>query len=151
MRKLFNDNWQFALMPLDGIPVESNYKSVDIPHDWQIYNTHDLYSTGDGFYRKHFTLTNTSGKVYSLRFEGVYMDSEVSLNGEKIFEWKYGYTTFVVPLKNVREGENVILVRVIYHAPIPAGTPVRESTGRSGSARQEKTALPKTAPMLSAL
>lgn len=117
MRKLFNDNWQFALMSLDGIPVESNYKSVDIPHDWQIYNTHDLYSTGDGFYRKRFTLTDISGKVYSLRFEGVYMDSEITLNGEKIFEWKYGYTTFDVPLENVREGENEILVRVRYQAP----------------------------------
>lgn len=117
MRRLFNDCWQFAFKPLGEVPAENEYKAVDIPHDWQIYNTHNLYSTGDGWYRKRFTVSGTAGKLYSLRFEGVYMDSEVYLNGEKIFEWKYGYTTFDVPLKNIREGENELAVRVRYQSP----------------------------------
>ena len=117
MRKLFNDGWEFTFMPLEKIPAEGDYKAVDIPHDWQIYNTYDLYSTGDGYYRKRFTLSDIGKKVLSLRFEGVYMDCEISLNGEKIFEWKYGYTPFVVPLKNVREGENEIVVRAKYQCP----------------------------------
>lgn len=117
MYKLFNDNWQFAFKPLNEIPNDSEYKNVDIPHDWQIHNTHDLYSTGDGYYRKSFSLIDISEKKYTLRFEGVYMDSEIYLNGEKIYEWKYGYTTFDVPLKNVREGENEVVVRVRYQSP----------------------------------
>ena len=117
MRTLFNDNWQFALMPLEALPSDSDYRPVDIPHDWLIHDTHNLYKNGDGWYKKKFSLSGTAGKVYSLRFEGVYMDSEVYLNSEKIFEWKYGYTTFDVPLANVREGENEIAVRVRYHEP----------------------------------
>lgn len=117
MRRLFNDGWNFAFKPIDEIPAESDYKAVDIPHDWQIYNTNDLYSTGDGYYRKRFILSNIAGKVLSLRFEGVYMDCDISLNGEKIFEWKYGYTPFCVPLEKAREGENEIVVRVRYQCP----------------------------------
>lgn len=117
MRKLFNDGWEFAFMPLEKVPAENDYKAVDIPHDWQIYNTYDLYSTGDGYYRKHFTLSDIAGKLFSLRFEGVYMDCEIRLNGEKIFEWKYGYTPFTVPLDKACEGENEIVVRVRYQEP----------------------------------
>lgn len=117
MHKLFNNGWEFAFMPLEKIPTECDYKTVDIPHDWQIYHTDDLYSTGDGYYRKRFTLSDTAKKLLSLRFEGVYMDCDITLNGEKIFEWKYGYTSFTVPLDKAREGENEIIVRVRYQCP----------------------------------
>ena len=113
MKKLFNDGWLFAEMPLGELPKEGDYKPVDIPHDWQIWHVDDLYRTSDGWYKKIFCVEGTAGKVYTLRFEGVYMDSEVYLNGDKIYEWKYGYTTFDVPLA-LREGENEIKVRVRY-------------------------------------
>ena len=113
MKKLFNDGWLFAEMPLGELPEESDYKPVDIPHDWQIWHVDDLYRTSDGWYKKTFCAEGTAGKIYTLRFEGVYMDSEVYLNGDRIFEWKYGYTTFDVPLA-LREGENEIKVRVRY-------------------------------------
>ena len=117
MYRLFNDNWQFCFKRIGEKPADSDYKPVNIPHDWQIYNTLDLYSTGDGFYRKRFSVSVNDGEVYTLRFEGVYMDSEIYLNGEKIFEWKYGYTTFDVTLKGLRNGENEIIVRVRYQSP----------------------------------
>lgn len=117
MYRLFNDNWQFCFKRIGENPADSDYKAVNIPHDWQIYNTLDLYSTGDGFYRKRFTVTAREGFVYTLRFEGVYMDSEIYLNGEKIFEWKYGYTTFDVPLDGLCDGENELIVRVRYQSP----------------------------------
>ncbi len=113
MKKLFNDGWLFAEMPLGELPEESDYKPVDIPHDWQIWHVDDLYRTSDGWYKKTFCVEGTAGKIYTLRFEGVYMDSEVYLNGDKVYEWKYGYTTFDVPLA-LREGVNEIKVRVRY-------------------------------------
>lgn len=116
MVKLFNDNWLFAEMPIGKIPEESDYKPVDIPHDWQIWHVKDLYRTSDGWYKKTFRVEKTAGRVFSLRFEGVYMDTEVYLNGEKIFEWKYGYTTFDVPISPV-EGDNEIKLRVRYQYP----------------------------------
>ena len=117
MRRLFNDGWQFARAPLGEIPAPADFRPVDIPHDWQIYDVKNLYATGDGWYRKKFSVKKTPRNRFSLRFEGVYMDSEVYLNGVKIFEWKYGYTPFVVPLDNISDGENEISVRVRYQCP----------------------------------
>ena len=71
MYRLFNDNWQFCFKRIGEKPADSDYKPVNIPHDWQIYNTLDLYSTGDGFYRKRFSVSASEGCVYTLRFEGV--------------------------------------------------------------------------------
>ncbi len=116
-RTLFNADWQFALKKPDEKPAPADFSPVDIPHDWLIADTHNLYADGDGYYKKTFTLTNTEEKVYILRFEGVYMDSTVYLNGSEVYEWKYGYTTFDVPLTNVREGENEIEVLIRHRNP----------------------------------
>lgn len=115
--ELFNSGWSFALMPIGEKPKEKDFKPVDIPHDWLIQDTANLYADGDGYYIKRFTLENTEGKFYILRFDGVYMDSEVFLNGEKLFEWKYGYTTFDVELNGVKDGENELMVIVHHKSP----------------------------------
>lgn len=116
-RELFNLDWLFALKEIGGLPCDDEFKSVDVPHDWLIFNTNALYADGDGWYKKRFTLNDIEGKLYILRFEGVYMDSEVFLNGKKIYEWKYGYTTFDVILDGVVEGENEIEVVVHHKSP----------------------------------
>ncbi len=116
-KELFNRDWTFVWKNIDEVPESSEYVPVDIPHDWMVYDTNDLYRNSDGYYKKVFTLCNVSTTNYTLRFEGVYMNSEIYLNGEKIFEWKYGYTTFDVPLVNANEGENEIIVKVRYQCP----------------------------------
>lgn len=116
-RQLFNSGWSFALKNIGETPSSCDFKPVDIPHDWLIHNTHNLYGDGDGYYNKKFVLCGICGKNYTLRFEGVYMNCEILLNGEKIYEWKYGYTTFDVPLTNIREGENEITVIVHHKSP----------------------------------
>lgn len=116
-KSLFNSGWSFALKPIGETPSPDDYRPVDIPHDWLIGNTRALYADGDGYYKKTFTVDSPAGKVYILRFDGVYMDSEILLNGEKIFEWKYGYTTFNVELKGLREGENTVEVIVHHKSP----------------------------------
>ena len=53
-----------------------------------------------------------------LRFEGVYMDSRVYVNGKLAGEWKYGYTTFGFDITELlREGANLIAVRVDHREP----------------------------------
>ncbi|MBQ8396268.1 MAG: glycoside hydrolase family 2, partial [Oscillospiraceae bacterium] len=116
-RTLFNGGWSFALKNIGETPNACDYRPVDIPHDWLVHDTHRLYADGDGCYKKNFTAHDISGKYYTLRFEGVYMDSEIFLNGEKIYEWKYGYTTFDVPLTNLKEGDNEIRVVVHHKSP----------------------------------
>ncbi len=123
-KKLFNDGWRFLKLDVDAHHEEAyskkaEFKSVDLPHDWLIFDTNNLYEDSTGWYLKTFTAdaAMVSG-VNFLRFEGVYMDSSVYLNGEKIFRWKYGYSTFDVDLSGkLVEGENELLIKVRHKSP----------------------------------
>lgn len=123
MKQLFNDNWLFMKQPLKtDISVffeSSDWKPVDIPHDWMIYDTKNLYEQAVSCYKKTFTLAESEkDKNTFLRFEGVYMDTTIYLNGAEFFVWKYGYSTFDVDLTgHLKVGENEIIVRTIYELP----------------------------------
>lgn len=114
---LFNDGWQFAKGPLDmGDPNGLEFAAVDLPHDWLIYDSTNLYENGIGWYRKWFDYRG-SWRVF-LYFEGVYMDSSLFVNGTWIGDWKNGYTSFEYEITEaLREGCNEILVRVVHQAP----------------------------------
>ncbi len=115
---LFCDGWEFSLQPIDTEYSESfEWQPVDIPHDWLIEDTRDLYKTSTGWYRRRFVLP-ADGRRTALRFEGVYMDCRVYVNGSLAGEWKYGYTTFELDITElVREGENTVTVRVDHREP----------------------------------
>lgn len=67
---------------------------------------------GTGWYRKTFHLDNLS-KRYEIVFGGVYMNSDVWINGHHVGFHPYGYTSFYYDITPyVRNGENVISVRV---------------------------------------
>ncbi len=119
--KLFCDGWEFCEAPLgsayDDVIANGDFRPVEIPHDYMIYDTHNLYRTGDGWYRRAFSYAPTEDRTI-LRFEGVYMDSTVFVNGEAAFEWKYGYTTFEADITDhLRAGDNEIVVRCVYRDP----------------------------------
>lgn len=57
-KRLFNDGWQFAKSKLDVTePAGLVYEPVELPHDWLIYNTLELYEDSIGWYRKTFHYT----------------------------------------------------------------------------------------------
>lgn len=122
-RFLWNDGWQFLKQPLGSsfeeiLEKRSEFYPVNIPHDWLIYNTDHLYENGVGWYRKTFICRKEENSSYELYFEGVYMDSAVFLNGSKIGEWKYGYSSFFFDITDaLTDGENEIFVRVCHQAP----------------------------------
>ena len=70
---------------------------------------------GTGWYRKHFTLDKqTLGKRVAIQFDGVYMDSDVWLNGHPLGNHPYGYTAFAYDLTeflNPPGQDNVLAVR----------------------------------------
>ncbi|MBO4505393.1 MAG: hypothetical protein J5728_03110, partial [Lachnospiraceae bacterium] len=101
MRKeiLFNTGWEFVRLEF-GTELEDFYKTVEgktaaerpeetaenirdlgtlrkvnLPHDWLIYDTEDLYLDSTGWYRKRFDLVKEPGRRYLINFDGVYMDS----------------------------------------------------------------------------
>lgn len=119
-RILFCDGWEFSKQKIGTDYSDSfDWEKVDIPHDWLIHNTNDLYETSRGWYRKTFTAPDPiQGKRTFLRFEGVYMDCRVYVNGTQAFEWKYGYSTFEFEItKLLREGENLLTVSVDHREP----------------------------------
>ncbi len=106
-RTLWNDNWYFAKTALgvnweDRTLWEREMQPADLPHDWLIYDTKNLYEDSIGWYRKKFVYSasgvkrageaaqenlreqsnsvagnacTTCDERVILRFEGVYMDS----------------------------------------------------------------------------
>ena len=123
MKRLFNENWYFSKHPvgtsLDTIcSAATVWDSVDIPHDWLIYNSENLYEDSIGCYRKTFTTDSLTGKRISLLFEGVYMNTTLYVNGHPVGEWKYGYTSFLYDITEyLVEGENTVLVHSVYESP----------------------------------
>lgn len=115
---LFNDSWEFAKSPLEVSKSEGlDFEPVDIPHDWLIYNTLDLYENSIGWYRKRFTCEKEEKQIL-VRFDGVYMDSSLYVNDQYIGEWKYGYSSFEHDITDaVVEGENEILLKVVHQSP----------------------------------
>lgn len=108
-KQLFDNDWKFFL---GDVPTASasnfddkNWQKLDLPHDWSIEGTVDInnptgndggyFPAGIGWYRKTFTVPESSkGKLASLYFEGVYMNSNVFINGKSLGLHPYGYTSF---------------------------------------------------------
>ena len=96
-----------------------------MPHDWSAelpFNKSSPAGGGGGFldggigwYRKTFTLDSSySGQKIRIEFDGVYMNSQVWINGTSLGTRPYGYSTFEYDLTPyVKLGaSNVIAVRV---------------------------------------
>lgn len=115
---LFNDGWKFAKSSLEVENCDNlKFEPVDIPHDWLIYNSLDLYENSIGWYAKNFTYAKED-KETLLCFDGVYMDSSIYVNGKFAGEWKYGYSSFEHEITELLiEGENEILVKVVHQSP----------------------------------
>ncbi|WP_231648517.1 glycoside hydrolase family 2 TIM barrel-domain containing protein [Saccharothrix sp. NRRL B-16348] len=132
----FDGSWKFALANTSGDddPAyadadepgfdDSSWRTLNLPHDWSIEQPMTpaagsgtgYFPGGLGWYRKTFTLPrSTAGQDVSLEFDGVYMDSEVYLNGTLVTAHPYGYTGFAVDLTAAhRDGRtpNVVAVKV---------------------------------------
>ena len=110
------------------------WRTVDVPHDFSIEGAKVKSSSdaqaylegGLGYYRKKFTVpasmessTTNPGRRISIDFEGVYQNSVVYLNGEKIGSYPSGYTGFGLDITNkVKYGEeNVLVVKVQNMSP----------------------------------
>lgn len=122
-KRLFNSGWEFVEMPVgstleDIAELDGKWNKIDLPHDWLIYDTNDLYRSGDGWYSKDFTIVELDNTLKHLYFDGVYMNSTIYINNHKAFEWKYGYSSFEFDItKYLIAGINNIKVRVRHEAP----------------------------------
>lgn len=121
----FYQNWQFLRTELDVTPEEvmqrsAEFRQVELPHDWLIYDTGNLYRDGCGWYRKEFVPAperEPGGRVL-IRFDGIYMDSTLYVNRKKVGDWKYGYSTITMDItEQLVSGQNELLVQVRFQSP----------------------------------
>ena len=123
MKQQLKYDWEFQKISIINgtIPEsfeEEGFYPVVVPHDWLIGQAENLYEDSVGWYRKRIELNPKAQRNYFLRFEGIYMDCTIFVNGQKAGEWKYGYTTFEVDITPfATSGENEILVKVVHLCP----------------------------------
>ncbi|WP_303829489.1 glycoside hydrolase family 2 protein [Asticcacaulis taihuensis] len=118
-RANFNEGWRFELGKVDGAERadfdDSSWESVGLPHSFSIpYFRAPSFYTGDGWYRKTFTLpSGPTGRRYSLEFEGAFQDARVYVNGVELAHHQGGYTGFPVDITPaVKPGRNIVAVKV---------------------------------------
>ncbi|UXX81091.1 DUF4982 domain-containing protein [Reichenbachiella carrageenanivorans] len=127
----FNKNWKFeqADNPVYRSPDfdDTAWRTLDLPHDWSIEGDYSAdhpsgarngyFPEGIGWYRKSFILGDSlTYKQLAIQFDGVFMNSEVWINGHFLGRYPYGYNTFQYGLTeflHIGDGqENVLAVRV---------------------------------------
>lgn len=127
-RLLLNFNWKFHLGDVPAASSvafdDSSWRALDVPHDWSIEGDYSASNpTGDkcawlpsgiGWYRRAIEIPDSrKDRQVTLEFEGVYMNSDVWLNGERVGGRPYGYSTFACDLTpHLKPGRNVLAVRV---------------------------------------
>lgn len=120
-------DWYFHLGNIENAQTadydHSQWRKLDLPHDFSIEQGFDVnheggwqagYTKGGiGWYRKSITWQPgwENKKVY-IRFDGIYMNSDVWINGHHLGHRPYGYISFYYDLTPyLQEGENIIAVR----------------------------------------
>ena len=137
----FNYDWKFIKQNIPEASNteydDSNWRTVDLPHDWSIEdlpvqdsnqigpfdksleNGKDVgfLRGGNGWYRKNLVIPNQDkDKQFILNFDGVQSQSELWVNGKKVGENIYGYTPFnfnITPFLNLDGTKNIIAVKVV--------------------------------------
>ena len=116
---------------------DSKWRIVNLPHDWSIEDLPDqkpdtvvgpfdrksigqsatgFTDGGTAWYRKKFISEKSfQHHIVSIDFDGVYMNSEVWVNGQNLGTHEYGYTSFsydLTPYLKPHGEQNIIAVRV---------------------------------------
>lgn len=115
----FNREWQFSIGDFTNAPEitydDHPWQKVHLPHSFSIpyFMWSDVYN-GYGWYRKIFEMPSEwQGKQISIEFEGIFIQSEIYLNGQRIGEHVGGYTGFCINITpHLRKGKNVLAIRV---------------------------------------
>lgn len=128
--ELFVSGWRFHLGNPEGDASRQDFddgawRLLDLPHDWSIEGDfsadHPARKEGGalpgglGWYRKVFEAPREwQGKKVFVDFDGVYMNSEVFVNGNSLGVRPYGYSSFRYDLTPyLKWGErNVLAVKV---------------------------------------
>jgi beta-galactosidase len=126
----FNSGWNFhlndTLNDKDTINTNTEWRTLNLPHDWSIESAFDEKSPagygggalngGLGWYKKTFKVASENNeKITSIIFDGVYRNSEIWINGHYLGKRPNGYIGFqynLTPYLNYGDKSNEIIVKV---------------------------------------
>ena len=126
----FDNNWKFYLGNADDAKSisfnDASWHTLNLPHDWSIELPFDSTSPtgngggalrgGIGWYRKTFTVPASSKEKHVfIDFDGVYMNSEVFINGHSLSVRPNGYISFrydLTPYLKFDNEKNIIAVKI---------------------------------------
>ncbi len=125
---LMDYNWKFIQSDIKDAEKQNfddtKWRTLNLPHDWSIEGEFKedaitkgpggYLPTGIGWYRKHLSVTTIQkDQQFWIEFDGVYMNSDVWINGQHLGKHPYGYTSFYYNMTPfIKKGENIIAVRV---------------------------------------
>lgn len=132
---LFDFDWRFYRGDIEnGEAIDldaSAWRTVNLPHDWSIEDIPGTDSPidsnaigaiatgytvgGTGWYRKTFFVpSRLKTKHLQIRFDGIYMNADVWLNGQHLGNHPYGYTSFWYDITDMVKfgSENILAVEV---------------------------------------
>lgn len=129
-------DWRFIQKDIEGAESvdfnDADWRKLNVPHDWSIegeYNENNpsgiaggYLPTGIGWYRKILNIENLKNDdKYFVEFDGIYMNSDVWINGHHLGNRPYGYISFCYDLTpHLKKGENILAVKVD-HSKSPSG------------------------------
>ncbi|MGV3504773.1 MAG: glycoside hydrolase family 2 TIM barrel-domain containing protein [Adhaeribacter sp.] len=131
----FDFDWRFHLGEVAQAQQvnfnDQQWRMLDLPHDWSAESAFDLQSAsgwrgaylpgGVGWYRKTFTWKKKKDQQVFIRFDGIYMNSDVWINGHHLGKRPYGYISFAYDLSPyLVNGSNVVAVRAD-NSQLPSG------------------------------
>jgi beta-galactosidase len=140
-KRPFDANWRFikdsTISAENPDYNDSKWRIVNLPHDWSIedlpYQKQDIIvgpfdrnsigqsatgftDGGTGWYRKKFVSEKSfQHHLITIGFDGVYMNSDIWINGHHLGNHPYGYTPFqydLTPYLNPAGEQNVIAIEV---------------------------------------
>ena len=112
-RLLVDKEWKFIQADTKDAEKQvfddSKWRTLNLPHDWSIEGEFKedaatkgpggYLPTGIGWYRKHLDISSIGkDQQYWIEFDGVYMNSDVWINGQHLGKHPYGYTSFYYDL-----------------------------------------------------
>lgn len=125
----FDNGWKFKLDSINNYAEsninDQNWRTLNVPHDWSIEGSFSKDNPagagggalpgGIGWYRKTFSVPLAEkGKSVYIRFDGVYKNAEVWINGKSLGIRPNGYITFqynLTPYLHYGNEKNVIAVK----------------------------------------
>ena len=121
-------NWKFIQKDVKGAEAkdfnDSAWRLLNLPHDWSIEGEYSVSNasgggggflpTGIGWYRKTLSIPEQwrDGRQVTLVFDGVFTNSTVYVDGEKVGGMEYGWLTFSCDITKQVQGKDSVTIAV---------------------------------------